>query len=118
MDVSYLERYKAQAWDATPYSYLNRAWCRLEMFYAASIPILDLNSNRVEKFSMGIKTAKLHNRRAHLLYGTREHKSGKLAPIVLEPLEHKYLQLYNPCEGTFDVQLICFAQGFTFLFGC
>ncbi len=34
------EAYQSQNWKEGPYAYLNRGWCRTEMFYAANVPLI------------------------------------------------------------------------------
>lgn len=69
-----LEAYDASAWRHGPHSYVNRAWCRMEMFYAAHVPMLEGSDekDRQVKFAAGLKNAADCGRRPHLLYGTRE----------------------------------------------
>ena len=49
------EDYKSKLWNEGEYSYVNRGWCRVEMFYAANIPLLTNDNNRLDKFSNGIR---------------------------------------------------------------
>ena len=66
--------YAAPAWNVGDSAYVNRSWCRMEMFYAANIPIQTEKAfeERLEKFDAGLKYALQVGRRPHLLYGTRE----------------------------------------------
>jgi hypothetical protein len=70
--AGWLVDYKAAAWRVGPHAYLSRSWCRMEMFYAANIPLREDNETRMCKFEKGLKHAATHGRRPHLLYGTRE----------------------------------------------
>jgi hypothetical protein len=94
--------YNVSAWNGDNIGYMNRGWCRIEMFYAANIPY-DGDECRVSKFNAGLHYHASNNRRAHLLYGSKEHISG-LSPIVLHPLQNSYFDRYHPCKGhvTFD----------------
>ena len=38
---NFYDDYRAAAWNEGPYSYTQRGWCRVEMFYAANIPVID-----------------------------------------------------------------------------
>ena len=98
----YFVDYKAPGWNVGPYSYINRGWCRIEMFFAAHIPVIS-SDNRLQKFSAGLRTALSIGRRIHLLYGTRE-SVGRFGPIVLPPLLHSYFEKYHPLEGNLTVQ--------------
>lgn len=95
--------YKAPTWCDGPYAYLNRAWCRVEMFYAAFIPLrregcMDWSRSDGGGF-LGLKVAQQNNRRLHVVYGTYEqmHCEG---PRVVPPLELTYLDKFNPLNGS------------------
>ena len=49
------------------FSYTNRPWCRVEMLYAANIPLSAENGNRLDRFAHGLKTAQGNNMRPHFL---------------------------------------------------
>lgn len=109
---SWFSDYLAPAWQLGDHSYLQRAWCRMEMFYAANVPLPDLSkdpyfsrwrTDRRGKFAMGLETAIAANRRPHLLYGSRE-SAWHNAPIVLPPLQNSYLDLYSPAQGKLTMQ--------------
>lgn len=92
--------YRAELWNQGPHAYLNRAWCRVEMMYAANIPI-DQNSNGVDRPSMfeeGLAYHVRRNRRPHFLFGTKELRS-RANPILLPPLQHSYLLEFHPLDG-------------------
>ena len=38
--TNYYEDYHLKPWNLGPVAYLNRAWCRMEMFYATNVPLL------------------------------------------------------------------------------
>jgi hypothetical protein len=46
---SLFEAYQSTGWRGTDYSYVNRGWCRVEMFYGANIPLKKDSSERKEK---------------------------------------------------------------------
>lgn len=74
--------------------------CRLEMLYAANIPVVP--SSRFVRFAAGLRIAAEAGRRPHLLYGTKESVKLKM-PIVLPPLLNSYLDEYNPATGHLTV---------------
>ncbi len=41
------KEYASPAWIGTPHSYLNRGWCRVEMFYAANIPLFNPHATNI-----------------------------------------------------------------------
>jgi hypothetical protein len=98
-DEGWLTKYKAKLWMEGPFAYLNRAWCRMEMLYAANIPLAEGDQNNIDKFQAGLRSAILAKRRAHLLYGSRE-LALQLPPLVLEPLQNSYFEQYDPLKGS------------------
>jgi hypothetical protein len=93
--------YKCLGWTGTPYSYVNRAWCRLEMFYAASIPLIESEERR-NKFAGSLWEHKLEQRRAHIVYGTYE-KYHKLFPTFMPLLETSSWRTIRPEEGNVSI---------------
>ena len=94
----YLHDYKAAAWCDGTHAYLNRGWCRTEMLYAANVPVLKNTKDRILKFKNALAHAALQERRPHFLYGSKELNESK-QPICLPPLQHSYLEKYNPIDG-------------------
>ena len=92
------EDYKAKSWYDGPYAYLNRCWCRVEMLFAANIPLCEDSAERVKNFSGGLAEAVKKNRRPHYLYGTYE-KMMDITPQALEPLRNACFDKYNPLTG-------------------
>lgn len=93
--------YRANSWRDGENAYLQRAWCRMEMLYAASIPLRSESrpgGNRYLKFTAGLKVAADNNRRPHVLYGSREYNWTKQL-LILPPLRNSYFHIYNPLEG-------------------
>ena len=72
---------KTKTWDEIKYAYVNRAWCRMEMFYAANVPLRNHDSNRIDKFALGLKISLEQNRRPHFLFGTRELAGRKQCKV-------------------------------------
>ena len=82
------DEYKSPAWNGNDYAYLNRGWCRVEMLYAANIPLEEASAARMTKLKAGLLSSMQAGRRPHLLYGTREHKRFGRYPIQLPPLQN------------------------------
>ena len=93
------DEYKSPAWNGNDYAYLNRGWCRVEMLYAANIPLEKASAARMTKFKAGLLSSMQAGRRPHLLYGTREHKLVGRNPIQLPPLQNSWFDNYNPVKG-------------------
>lgn len=86
-----------------PRAFLNRAWCRMELLYAATMPLLeDENSDVIRrkcKFASVFRAHTNNNHRSHLLYTSWESRY-KLSPIVLPLIPiAELLKLYNPLRG-------------------
>lgn len=85
-------------------SYLQRAWCRLEMLYAANLPLKESISaaaeeERVARLSGGLYVAAKHGIRAHFIYGSKEDQCG-FGLVRLPPLPPTFLKNYHPCTGS------------------
>jgi hypothetical protein len=92
--------YKSKSWNDGDYAYLNRCWCRVEMMYAANVPLYNDTDIRLKNFTAGLANAIKSNRRPHYLYGTKE-KMTNMAPIGLPPLRNTFFDsLYNPLTGS------------------
>jgi hypothetical protein len=96
--------YKASGWCFGEHSYIHRAWCRVEMFYAANVPLSKHTKTKLTSFQYGLKSALENSKRPHFLYGTREHRLS-LNPIQLQPLckEYHFFDRYHPCKGSVTV---------------
>jgi hypothetical protein len=95
--------YMAAAWNGGMHSYTQRGWCRVEMLYAANIPLID-NKARAERcFQHGFKTHVLNGVRPHLLYGTSEKNRNVPVPLILPPLQNSYYDHLDPLKGHFIV---------------
>lgn len=88
-------QYAAPRFSIGPYAYTNRAWCRLEMLYAASIPLQGGNTGRLEKFTFELKQAAEEGRRPHFVYGSKDSLM-KLLPIMLPPLTDAMMADLSP----------------------
>jgi len=90
--------YGSPGWNQGDYSYLNRAWCRLEMFYAANIPPPRSDPSRIRQFKAALLASVQAGRRPHLLYGSCEQKTGN--PIrILPPIQNTWFKRFNPVNG-------------------
>ena len=95
------EDYKAEAWNADKFGYVNRGWCRIEMFFAGNIPALN-DKSRVERFNHGLKKFCASGVRPHFLYGEREVK-GNQQPILVPPIKNSYFDKLHPNKGSISV---------------
>ena len=96
---NWFEQYKSPAWNGNDYAYLNRGWCRVEMLYAANIPLENVNALRLGHFKAGLLSSAQAGRRPHLLYGTREYKLLGYNPIQLPQMQNSWFDNYNPVKG-------------------
>ena len=95
-------RYKSLSWDLDPnkFSYLQRGWTRIEMFYAANVPFpVSDSSNRLAKFKAGLHAFHQQGRRPHLIYSTKDREYD--SPQILPPLRNSFFNQYHPGEGSF-----------------
>ena len=103
---SWLEGYQVDSWNKGEYAYLNRQWCRLEIFYGANIPLAtesmgkaeDAQLERLEKLRGTLRHYSSHGIRPHLLYGTEEYKSD-VSPIFLDPFSNLMFDKLHPEKG-------------------
>lgn len=96
---NHYDQYKAELWNSLhEHAYLNRAWCRLEMLYAANLPV-DSSSSRVCKFSRGFRHHACINKRPHILFGEHE-LHHRIDPIVLAPFQNQWFESMDPRNGT------------------
>ena len=125
---NYFDEYPAVGWGTGPSAYLNRSCCRLEMYYAATIPLPTSNNNsarqstngivggwsskstksasspRSQRFSSDFRYHVTNGRRPHLLYGDFEDLARQ-APYILPSFHNKhnffqtYFDRYVPVEG-------------------
>lgn len=104
--TNFFDQYRAPLWNEGPHAYLNRGWCRVEMLYAANIPVQKNENPDVERHTMfeaGLAYHCSKNRRPHFLYGTKEYEGVEVAPLILPPLQHSYLTNYHPLQGNLSV---------------
>ena len=99
---NYYKDYKVTAWNAPQYGYTSRGWCRVEMFYAANIPLKCIQVDRKNMMAAGLKIQVLKGVRPHMIYGTLED-SKSLQPVMLPPLQNSYFSQLNPADGHVSV---------------
>jgi hypothetical protein len=100
---SLFEDYQSTGWRGTNYSYINRGWCRAEMFYGANIPLKEDSSERKEKMKAGLLYQRSEGRRPHFLYGSKDQL--QVAPHTLEPLQNSVFEKCHPSIGHLTVAL-------------
>eukprot|EP01040_Poterioochromonas_malhamensis_P015215 gene15215-16996_t len=96
--MNYFKQYKSSGWHGNIFSYLNRGWCRVEMFYAANIPLLKDNEERRSKMAGGLKSHREDGRRPHILYGSKETTTRRPV-LLLPPLQNSYFEELHPEKG-------------------
>ena len=108
---SNIENKKGAPMDAWS-SYLSRAWCRMEMFLASQVPLVETatlsllleENQRAEadqrrlNVSKHLGVAMMAGRRPHFYYSTQELRYRK-DPVVLAPLLNSYLDEFTPAKG-------------------
>jgi hypothetical protein len=92
----------APCWIHETNGYIHRAWCRLEMFYAANVPMLINSPSRGSKFKYGLHLHHIFNRRPHFVFGISELKTLRV-PLLLPPFQNSNFTRYDPRQG----QLTC-----------
>lgn len=84
--------------------YLSRAWCRMEVLFAACIPLT--HPTQLDKFETVrfIRNASLSGKRIHFMYGTRESLSGQM-PVCLPPVltPRLFVLQHPPAQGALSV---------------
>jgi len=95
---NWYEQYGSPAWNEGPHAYINRSWCRVEMFYAANVPLTQNNENRLSKFKAALLSSVKEGRRPHVLFGSMQ-QIRNMAPIFLPPLQNSWFTLYDPTKG-------------------
>lgn len=91
--------YEAKSWNGEVYGYVNRCWCRVEMFYAANISTKKNTEERLKRLAAGLKTHAGNGIRPHFLYGTKEMLEN-MPPTLLPPLQNAYFDRFHPEKGS------------------
>ena len=98
--ANWYEAYQAETFKGTRFSYLNRAWCRVEMLYTSKVPLADhTGEQRTMKFRGALQQSATEGIRCHFLYGTKENKEG-LSGRILPPYDARR---YDPLAGYLSV---------------
>ena len=102
-------QYGSPGWNQGVHSYLNRAWCRVEMMYASNIPVVPSKEERSNKFTNALSISIQQNRRPHVIYGTNESVRN-MGVIVLPPLQNSFFDEFSPVKGNLtkdsDMELV------------
>lgn len=105
-----LSDYGVDNWYKGDYAYLNRAWCRIEMFYLSVLPIYFVIGKR-DLLHGNLKFAYMDKRRPHIVYSTQDQRNG-LDPLFLKydflqtDIRDKYCPLTGKVSFTADMQYI------------
>ena len=89
--------YEAKSWISQDMGYIHRAWCRLEMFYAANIP-LETTHERSLHFQKQLRMSHQNRVRPHFVYG-RSEANQNLPPVTLPPLKNISFTELDPRQG-------------------
>ena len=94
--------YQSKEWLDSSYSlescFLNRAWCRLEMFFASNAKFKLNYSKRISNFTSELVYYLRKNQRPCFLYGTKEFMEMN-PPLTLPPFSNEYFEELNPELG-------------------
>jgi len=88
-----IEDYKAAAWK----EYWQRAWCRVEAYLAANLPLTE-GEERANLFRGGLRSAQLAGRRPHVIFGTKEYRAQR-PPMFLPGMVDATFRRYPPAGG-------------------
>jgi hypothetical protein len=92
------EEYMSSSWRGDEFSYMNRSWCRVEMFINTEVPLSEASIFKRSKFSSSLLHHHVEGKRPHIVYGTKE-QDEELPPLVLPPLASSYFESYHPMRG-------------------
>eukprot|EP01036_Dinobryon_divergens_P029543 gene29543-38659_t len=98
--AGWMMTYPAAWWCDKVLGYLNRSWCRLEMYLAANEPLVASDAHRLDRFLNILRSSLVEKQvRPHVLYGTHEWKTGR-PPILLPPFPDYLYQVLDPLSPT------------------
>ena len=100
-ELSYTVKYAdtpKDGWNTPGSGYINRAWCRTEMFYGCNIDTYEDNDSRISKLSKSLNHFSNIGRRPHYVYGLHEDKR-EIAPVLLQLLQNPLLKELDPEYG-------------------
>jgi hypothetical protein len=92
---NWYKEYGSPGWNQGDHAYLNRSWCRVEMYFAANVPLNPSDAVRVSNFKAALLSSIQAGHRPHILFGSCELKR-KAPVIVLPPLSNMYFDEFNP----------------------
>jgi hypothetical protein len=94
--------YQSSEWinnqNAPTCCYLNRAWCRLELFNAAAMGFKLLYNKRINHFKSELLYHLRKHQRPTFLYGTKEFVDMN-PPLTLPPISPHYWNEFHPEQG-------------------
>mmetsp|Transcript_29393 Transcript_29393/g.49611 ORF Transcript_29393/g.49611 Transcript_29393/m.49611 type:complete len:353 (-) Transcript_29393:732-1790(-) len=93
--------YQADGWKKDDNSYLKRGWCRLEMLYAANLPV-KFSMQKGASFKGAFRTSLVAGRRPHYIFGTQDYEY-KRRPMMLGPHKPNFAEEFHPLKGAFTV---------------
>ena len=94
---NYYEEYRVRSWNGEN-GYLSCAWCRIEMFFASQVPLVQ-KKKRANTFRFGMQLFISTGRRPHLLYSSSQ-MIKKLSPVILPPISPVLYNKYDPQMGS------------------
>jgi hypothetical protein len=100
-DLSYTAKYSdspQDSWNTPGSGYINRAWCRTEMFYACNIPTFPDSNSRLDKLQKSLFHFANIGRRPHYVYGPQNEEDNSL-PLLLPLLQNPLLKQLTPEYG-------------------
>jgi len=80
-----------------PQEYWRRAWCRVEAYLAAAVPVPDAQQ-RALCYRGGLRAGLEAGRRPHTIFGTKEMEEAR-PPIFLPPMVNATYERYAPAKG-------------------
>lgn len=95
-----LSDYRSESFQRGSFAYLNRAWCRLEMFFATQLPVKNTGPRKDVSKEMQLFT--LNGIRPHFLFGSKESLEAT-DPVLVNPMTKDMMNAYDPRRG----QLTC-----------
>lgn len=95
-----LSDYRSQSFHRGSEAYINRAWCRLEMFFATHLPVKHTGPRKQVSKEMQLYT--INGIRPHFLFGSKESLDTS-DPVLMNPMSEAMMEKFDPRRG----QLTC-----------
>ncbi len=95
--ANYLDK-PLDTWNTPGSGYLNRAWCRVEMFYASNLTNYPDSKSRIDKLKSGLHHYSSVGKRPHFVYGLHQEIHNEI-PVLLSPLSNNMLETLSPEAG-------------------